>query len=68
MKNVAIGGLVGFLVGVMFILFSSMYSSYAAENEITAALTTIFLWIIFGAIVAVILELCFPKNKTKKEE
>jgi len=68
MKNVAIGGLIGLLVGVMFILFSSMYSTYAAKNEVATALTAILLWIIFGTIVAIIIELSFPKNKIDKRE
>jgi len=62
MRGVLIGGLIGLLIGVMFILFSSLYSSYAANNEVAAALTAIFLWIIFGGIVAVILELSFKKR------
>lgn len=62
MRGVLIGGLIGLLVGVMFILFSSMYSNYATSNEVAAALTAIFLWIIFGAIVAVILELSFVRR------
>ncbi len=64
MKGILIGGLVGLLVGVMFILFSSLYSSYAANNQVAAALTAIFLWIIFGGVIAIILELSFVrKNK-----
>ncbi|MEI8061202.1 MAG: hypothetical protein WCG99_02825 [Candidatus Berkelbacteria bacterium] len=62
MRGVLIGALIGLLIGVMFILFSSLYSSYAATNEVAAALTTIFLWIIFGGIVAVILELSFKRK------
>lgn len=63
MKSALIGGLIGLLVGVMFILSSSMYSNYAAQNEVAAALTAILLWIIFGAIVAVILEISFAQKK-----
>lgn len=63
MRGVLIGALIGLLIGVMFILFSSLYSSYAANNEVAAALTAIFLWIIFGGIVAVILELSFARKK-----
>lgn len=68
MKNIVIGGLVGLLVGILFILFSSMYSTYAAENEVAAALTAIFLWIIFGAVITTIIELSFTKNKINKED
>ena len=63
MKGVLIGALIGLLIGVMFILFSSLYSNYAATNEVAAALTAIFLWIIFGGIVAVILELSFKRKQ-----
>ena len=64
MKGILIGSLIGLLVGIMFILFSSLYTNYAATNEVAAALTAIFLWIIFGAIIAIILELSFVrKNK-----
>jgi len=62
MRGVLIGGLIGLLIGVMFILFSSLYSNYAASNEVAAALTAIFLWIVFGGIVAIILELSFKKR------
>jgi len=68
MKSVLIGGLIGLLIGVIFILFSSMYSTYAAQNEVTAALTTVFLWMIFGSIVAIILNLSFPKKKIERNE
>ena len=63
MKGILIGGLVGLLVGIMFILFSSLYANYAANNEVAAALTAIFLWIIFGGIVAIILELSFKRKQ-----
>lgn len=62
MRGILIGGLIGLLVGVMFILFSAMYSNYASENQVAAALTAIFLWIIFGGIVAGIIELSYPKK------
>jgi len=48
MKGVLIGGLIGLLVGIAFILFSSLYANYSASNQVAAALTAIFLWIIFG--------------------
>lgn len=67
MRGILIGGLVGLLVGVIFILFSAMYSNYASENQVAAALTAIFLWIIFGGIVAGIIELSFPRNPNKNE-
>ena len=63
MRGVLIGGLIGLLIGIMFILFSSLYTSYAAQNEVMAALTAIFLWIMFGAIVAIILELSFRRKQ-----
>lgn len=63
MKGVLIGGLLGLIIGIMFILFSSLYTSYAANNEVMAALTTIFLWIIAGVVVAIILEIAFSKRK-----
>jgi Na+-driven multidrug efflux pump len=63
MKNVLIGGLIGLLIGIVFILFSSLYTSFAATNEVAAALTTIFLWIIFGCVVSVIMGLTIGSKK-----
>ena len=67
MRGVLIGGLIGLLIGVMFILFSSLYTSYAAKNEVMAALTAIFLWIIAGGITAIVLELAFS-NKSPEDK
>ena len=63
MRGVLIGALVGLLVGIMFILFSALYANYAAVNEVAAALTAIFVWILAGAVIAIVLELAFGAKK-----
>jgi hypothetical protein len=65
LKNISIGALIGFIAGIIFILFAVLYANYYHEHSFAAVVLALVLWIIGGGVLALIFQL--TGKKTEKE-